>query len=580
MEQIKCTINGQEVIIDKGLSILDAVRSIGINIPTLCHMKLEGTPYENKPSSCRLCMVEVEGRKNLVTACSEKVTDAMVIHTNTYRAIHARKINLELLLSNHPKDCLVCAKNLNCELQRLAEELGVRTVDYHGERMTHNVDYKSAAIVRDPSKCIMCRRCEMMCNDVQTVGVLSARLRGFATTVTPAFNLPLKDSSCTFCGQCVAVCPTGAIVEVDETKQVWEALRNPDKHVVVQVAPAIRVAIGEMFGMKPGEISTGKLVSSLKIMGFDAVFDTDFSADLTIMEEAGELVHRLKHGGTLPMLTSCCPAWVRFIEENFPDMLDVPSSCKSPQMMMGAMVKSYYAQKNNIDPKDIVMVSIMPCTAKKEEIIREELKNDGLQNVDHVMSTRELGRMIQMFGIDFANLPNSEFDDLMGYSTGAGVIFGTTGGVIEAAIRTAYEWITGDELKDVEFEQLRGFENIRSATVTIGDRTLRIGIAHGLGNSRKLLEGVRSGKYDFDVIEIMACPSGCIGGGGQPYHHGDTSILEKRRQAIYQIDREKDLRKSHENPMIKKIYDEFLGKVYGDKAHEYLHTSYQKRERI
>lgn len=580
MENVKCKINGETYEFDKGTTILDACKIVGIKIPTLCHMKLEDTSYENKPSSCRLCLVEVEGRKNLVTACSQKVTENMNIRTDTYRVIHARKINLELLLSNHPKDCLVCAKNLNCELQKLSEELGVRMIEYNGERMSHPVDVKSHAILRDPSKCVMCRRCEMMCNEVQTVGVLSARNRGFNAVVTPAFDLPLKDSSCTYCGQCVAVCPTGAIVEVDETSKVWDALRNPKKHVVVQVAPAIRVAIGELFGMKPGEISTGKLVTSLKKMGFDAVFDTDFSADLTIMEEAGELVHRIKNGGTLPMLTSCCPAWIRFIEENFPNMLDVPSTCKSPQMIMGAMVKSYYAKEKSIDPKDIVMVSIMPCVAKKEEIVREELKNDGMQNVDVVLSTRELGRLINMFSIDFKDLENSEFDQLMGESTGAGAIFGTTGGVIEAAVRTAYEWLTGEELEDVDFAQLRGFENIRSAEVKIKDKIIKIGIAHGLGNSRKLLEGISTGRYDFDVIEIMACPGGCIGGGGQPYHHGNIDILMKRREALYEVDRKSKIRKSHENPMIKKIYDEFLGEVYGDKAHEYLHTSYHKRERI
>lgn len=580
MSKIKCIIDGNEVVFDEQISILEACRSIGIRVPTLCHMKLDGTPYENKPSSCRICVVEVKGRRNLVTACSEKIVNGMIINTNTYRAIHARKINLELLLSNHPKDCLVCPKNLNCELQKLADELGVRTIDYQGERMAHRVDYKSHAIVRDPSKCVMCRRCEMMCNKVQSVGVLSARHRGFETTVTPAFNLPLKDSSCTFCGQCVAVCPTGAIVEVDETQKVWAALRDPNQHVVVQVAPAIRVAIGELFGMDPGKISTGKLVTALKTMGFDTVFDTDFGADLTVMEEASELVHRIKNNGRMPMLTSCCPAWVRFIEENFPDLLDVPSTCKSPQMMTGTMVKSYYAKKKGINPENITMVSIMPCTAKKEEIKRDELKNDGMQNVDIVMSTRELGRLIHMFSIDFQDLPDSEFDTLLGESTGAAVIFGTTGGVIEAAVRTAYEWLTGKELKKVEFTELRGFENIRSATVKIGDMDLKIGIAHGLGNSKRLLQGVQSGEFDFDVIEIMACPGGCIGGGGQPYHHGDMSILAKRRKALYEIDKNKKIRKSHDNPEIKQIYKDFLGEIYGEKAHKYLHTSYVKREKI
>lgn len=579
MSKIKCTINDTQIEVDKFTTILEAAKSIGVNIPTLCHMKLDHLSVENKPSSCRLCVVEVEGRKNLVTACSEAVTDGMNIKTDTYRAVNARRINLELLLSNHPKDCLICAKNLNCELQKLAGEMGVREIDYQGEAMKYEVD-RSHAIRRDPSKCVMCRRCEMMCNKVQTVGVLSAINRGFGTTVMPAFNLNLMDSSCTFCGQCVAVCPTGAIVETDETKKVWDAIRDPKKHVVVQVAPAIRVAIGEMFSMEPGTISTGKLVTALRKLGFDAVFDTDFAADLTVMEEASELVHRIKTGGRLPMLTSCCPAWVRFIEENFHDMLDVPSTCKSPQIMMGAMIKTYYASKKQITPEDIVVVSIMPCTAKKEEIHRPELRNNDFQDVDAVLSTRELGRMIQLFGIDYPNLEDSEFDNLMGVASGAGAIFGTTGGVIEASVRTAYEMITHKSLEKIEFEELRGFENIRMATIDVDGMKLKIGIAHGLGSSRMLLEGLRNGEFDFDAIEIMACPGGCIGGGGQPYHQGNSSILQKRREALYKEDAEKPIRKAHENPMIKRIYDEYLGEVYGQRAHELLHTHYVERQKI
>lgn len=580
MSKVKCTINDTPLELEKGTTILEAAHSIGVSIPTLCYMNLHDVGVENKPSSCRICVVEVEGRTNLVTACSELVTDNMVIHTNTNRAINARRLNLELLLSNHPKDCLVCAKNLNCELQKLAQELGVREIDYQGEVMKYEVDDKSHAIRRDPTKCIMCRRCETACNKVQTVGVLSAVYRGFDTSVTPAFNLPLKDSSCTFCGQCVAVCPTGAIVEIDETKKVWDAIRDETKHVVVQVAPAIRVAIGEMFGIEPGTITTGKLVTALRNLGFDAVFDTDFAADLTVMEEASELVHRLTHNGRLPILTSCCPAWVRFIEENFPDLLDVPSTCKSPQIMMGSMIKTYYAEKKDIPAKDIVVVSIMPCVAKKEEIKRPELRDNDFADVDIVLSTRELGRMIKMFGIDYANLEDSEFDSLMGESTGAGVIFGTTGGVIEASIRTAYEMVTNKELDKIDFEQLRGLDNIRMATVNLGEKNLKIGIANGLGSSRMLLEGLRDGQFEFDAIEIMACPGGCIGGGGQPYHHGDSSILTKRREAIYEQDRNKPIRKAHENPMIKKIYDEFLGEPYGKKAHQLLHTTYTPREKI
>lgn len=580
MEMINCTINGVPVEVSKGTSVLHAAKKVGADIPTLCYLNLHGFDILNEVSSCRVCMVEVEGRPNLVTACSEKVTEGMNIRTDSNRAVMARRANLELLLSNHPKECLTCAMNLDCELQSLAAKMRVREIHYEGERMDYPVDKSSKALQKDPNKCIMCRRCEMMCNDVQTVGVLSALGRGFDAVVAPAFNLDMIDTSCTFCGQCIAVCPTGALVEMDDTANVWRALNNPDKHVIVQVAPAIRVAIGEMFGLEPGSITTAKLPTALRKMGFDAVFDTDWAADLTIMEEASELVHRIKHGGTLPILTSCCPAWVQFFEHHFPDMLDVPSTCKSPQIMFGAMAKTYYASEKGIDPKDIVVVSVMPCVAKKAEAARPELSENGMQDVDYVLSTREFGRMMEVLGVDFTRLEDGEFDQLMGESTGASVIFGTTGGVIEAAVRTAYEWITGEELKKVDFEQLRGMEGIRSGKVNIGDLELNIGIAHGLGNARKLLEGVRDGTYDFQAIEIMACPGGCVGGGGQPYHHGNMDIIRKRQQALYEEDRNKTLRKSHENPMIVKAYDEYLGEPYGELAHELLHTEYTPKERI
>lgn len=586
MEMINCTINGEAVQVSKGTTVLHAAKKVGADVPTLCYLNLHGFDILNEVSSCRVCMVEVEGRPNLVTACSEKVTEGMAIHTESNRAVMARRANLELLLSNHPKECLTCAMNLDCELQALAARMRVREIHYEGEQMSYPIDTTSRALQKDPNKCIMCRRCETMCNDVQTVGVLSALGRGFDAVVAPAFNLDMINTSCTYCGQCVAVCPTGALVEMDDTSKVWFALNNPKKHVIVQVAPAVRVAIGEMFGMAPGSISTGKIPTALRKMGFDAVFDTDWAADLTIMEEASELVHRIKHGGKLPILTSCCPAWVQFFEHNFQDMLDIPSSCKSPQIMFGAMAKTYYASEKGIDPKDIVVVSIMPCVAKKAEAARPELSehddssNTQMQDVDYVLSTREFGRMMEVLGIDFNRLDDSDFDQLMGESTGASVIFGTTGGVIEAAVRTAYEWVTGEELKKVEFEQLRGMEGIRSGKVNIGDLELNIGIAHGLGNARKLLEGIREGKYDFQAIEIMACPGGCVGGGGQPYHHGNMDIIRKRQQAIYQEDRNKPLRKSHDNPMIQKAYDDFLGEPYGDLAHDLLHTEYTPKERI
>lgn len=577
---VNCVINDKKLKVSEGTTILEAARQIGVDIPTLCHMKLDNFNYENKPSSCRICMVEVEGRPKLCTACSEEITEGMVIRTDTPRAVQARKINLELLLSNHPKDCLVCPKNLNCELQALAEKMGIREIAYKGERMQHHIDSSSNSIFRNPNKCVMCRRCETMCNEVQTVGTLSGLNRGFNAIVAPAFNIPLGESSCTFCGQCVAVCPTGALVEIDATQKVFDAIRNPKKHVVVQVAPAIRVALGELFNMEPGKVTTGKLVTALRKLGFDVIFDTDFSADLTVIEEASELVDRIKNNKTLPMLTSCCPAWVRFIEMNFPEMLDIPSTCKSPQIMMGTMVKTYYSNKTGIPAKDIVMVSIMPCTAKKAEAARDELGTKELRDVDYVLSTRELGRMIKLFGIDFNNLEEGNFDNLMGQSSGAGTIFGTTGGVIEAAVRTAGEWLSGQSLGKIEFQELRGLKGIREAEINIGDLNLKIGIAHGLGNARKLLEGIKSKKYKFDAIEIMACPGGCIGGGGQPYHHGHSEILLKRQEALYEIDRNKKIRKAHENPMIKEIYETYLGKPYGEIAHELLHTTYVPREKI
>lgn len=580
MERVTLTINGTAVEVDKGSTILDAAKLVNAHIPTLCHMKLEDFGIINQTASCRVCMVEVAGRPALVPSCSELVTEGMVVRTDSVRAITHRRMAVELLLSNHPKECLSCAKNLDCDLQSLASELGVRDIAWEGEMMDYEKDVSSYSIVKDPNKCVMCRRCETMCNDVQTCGILSAVNRGFDAFVGPAFNIPMADSSCTYCGQCVAVCPTAALTEVNNTQKVWYALNNPKKHVVVQVAPAIRVAIGEVFGMEPGTITTGQLAAALRQMGFDGVFDTDFGADLTIMEEASELVHRIKHNGTLPMLTSCCPAWVKFFEHQFPDLLDIPSTCKSPQIMLGAIAKSYYAKKIDCDPEDIVVTSIMPCVAKKAEAARPELTKDENNNVDVVITTREFGAMLKAAGIDFASLPESDFDSILGESTGASVIFGTTGGVIEAAVRTAYEWITGEELEDVNFHGLRGLEGIREATVKVGDIDLKIGIAHGLGNARRLLEDIQSGKSQYHAIEIMACPGGCIGGGGQPYHHGNMDVIRKRQEAIYTEDGNKKIRKSHENPMILKLYKEYLGEPYGEKAHELLHTYYEGKDKI
>ena len=580
MKMVNIKVNGIDLEVPLGTTVLEASKKVGVHIPTLCHLDLHDFGIVNKVASCRVCVVEVNGRNALAPSCAEMVYDGMEIKTDSVKAINARRNNLELLLSNHPFDCLTCQKNLACELQSLAEELNIREIHAKGEKMDHPIDYSSSAIVKDPNKCIMCRRCETMCNEVQTVGVLSGINRGFDAVVGTAFHLDMVDTSCTYCGQCVAVCPTAALTERNDVPHVWRALSRERNHVVVQVAPAVRVAIGEMFGMEPGTISTGKVVTALRRLGFDAVFDTNFGADLTIMEEARELVHRIEHNGTLPMLTSCCPAWVKFFEHQFPEMLDVPSSCKSPQTMLGAIAKTYYAEKVSVPAKNMKVVSIMPCVAKKAESARPELSKEDFLNVDYVLSTREFGHMIKEAGIDFSNLPEAEFDSILGESTGAAAIFGTTGGVIEAATRTAYELITGETLERIDFEDLRGLEGIREATVTIGDLDLKIGIAHGLGNARKLLEAIKSGEAEYHAIEIMACPGGCIGGGGQPYHHGDQNVILKRQEAIYEIDRNTPRRKSHENEMVLKLYDDYLGEPYGKKAHDLLHTCYTPGEKI
>jgi len=580
MGKVNIVFNDMKLEVEEGTTILEAAKNIGVHIPTLCHLDLEGFGIVNQVASCRVCVVEVEGRETLVPSCAEKVYEGMVIHSDSIKAMSGRRMAVELLLSNHPKDCLSCAKNLECELQSLAQELGIRDIYWEGERLNYKKDTSTFSLIKDPNKCVMCRRCETMCNEVQTCNVLSAVNRGFESFVGPAFNMDMADSACTFCGQCVAVCPTAALTEMDNTGQVWNQLVNPKKHVVVQIAPAVRVAIGEMFGLEPGTLTTGKIVTALRKLGFDGVFDTNFGADLTIIEEATELIHRIKHNGTLPMLTSCCPAWVKFFEHQFPDLLDIPSTCKSPQIMFGTIAKTYYAKKQNINPENISVVSIMPCLAKKAEAKRPELTKDDESNVDIVITTREFGRMMKSAGIDFANLPDGEFDKIMGESTGASVIFGTTGGVIEAAVRTAYEWLTDEELEDVNFKQLRGLDGIREASVFIGETELKIGIAHGLGNARKLLEDIKAGKSKFHAIEIMACPGGCIGGGGQPYHHGDMEVLRKRQEALYIDDENKVRRKSHENKEIIQLYKEFIGEPYGEKAHELLHTHYVARQKI
>lgn len=575
---IDVTINNTTVSVPEGSTILDAANKANIHIPTLCHLHIDNVGYVNQCASCRVCMVEVEGRRNLAPACSTPATQGMVVKTATPRAINARKVVVELLLSDHPSDCLKCPKNTRCELQTIAAELGIREVEYRGEMKELPIDNSSRSFIRDPNKCIMCRRCETMCNTVQTVGIYSAINRGFSAVVSPPFNQPMTETPCTFCGQCVSVCPTAALTEVNANRRILEALNDPDKYVIVQTAPAIRVALGEEFGLPPGTKVTGRMVTALRQMGFDKVIDTDFAADLTIMEEAHELLERIQNNGRLPILTSCCPAWVKFFEHSFPDLLDVPSTCKSPHEMMGAIAKTYMAEKLGIDSSKIFMVSIMPCLAKKYEAARPELSNETYLNVDAVLSTRELAQMIREAGINFADLHREEFDQPFGTSTGASIIFGTTGGVIEAAVRTAYEWITKEPLEKIDFHQLRGLSGIREATVKIGDMDIKIGIANGLGNARKLLEKVRSGEVQYHAIEIMACPGGCINGGGQPFHGHDWKVVEQRAAAIYKEDIKMPLRKSHENPDIIKLYEEFLGEPGSPKAHQLLHTHYTARE--
>ncbi|MDI9534416.1 MAG: NADH-dependent [FeFe] hydrogenase, group A6 [Bacteroidota bacterium] len=585
MSLINIKINGKDIQVAAGTTVLQAAKKVGIEIPTLCHMNLHDLNIEHNPGGCRICVVEVAGRRNLAPACVTKVTEGMEVKTHTMRVLNARKTVLELILSDHPFECLTCAKNGTCDLQKLAQDLGVREIHYQGEQSSYKED-NSPSIIRDMDKCIMCRRCETMCNEVQTCGVLSGVNRGFDAVVAPAFEQDLIQSPCTFCGQCVAVCPTGALTERDYTNRVIRALADPTKTVIVQTAPAVRAALGEEFGLEPGTLVTGKMVAALRKIGFDKVYDTDFAADLTIMEEGTELLGRLTkflNGDKdvkLPLLTSCCPAWVNFLEYQFPELKDIPSTAKSPQQMFGAVAKTYIAEKLGVAREDLIVVSIMPCLAKKYEAQRPEFAVNGNPDVDFALSTRELAHLIKQSIGDLKDLEEEDYDKLMGQSTGAAVIFGNTGGVIEAACRTAYEVHTGKTLEKVDFKQLRGLEGVRTASVDIDGLELKLGIAHGLGNARKLLEMVKNGEADFHAIEIMACPGGCIGGGGQPLHHGDSSILKARAAALYRADEEMKLRKSHENPEIISLYEEFLGQPMSEKAHHLLHTEYFDKKKV
>ncbi|NLC76446.1 MAG: 4Fe-4S binding protein, partial [Clostridia bacterium] len=511
-------------------------------------------------------------------ACTAPVAPGMNVYTNTSRVRKARKANLELMLSDHDYDCPACVRNLNCELQSLAQQLGIREIRFKGQKSEHSKDLSTPALVRDPAKCVLCRRCVAVCHEVQTVKAIVPLERGFTTLVGPAFQENLSDSTCVQCGQCALVCPTGAIVEREWISPVWEALSDATKHVVVQTAPAIRVAISEEFGGEPGEISTGKLVAALRRLGFDKVFDTDFTADLTIMEEGSEFLQRLKGEGPLPLLTSCSPGWINFIETFYPELLPNLSTCKSPQQMFGALAKTYYPQKVGLDPASIVSVSVMPCTAKKYESQRPEMRDSGYRDVDYVLTTRELARMIRQAGINFSSLPEEDYDEPLGISTGAGLIFGATGGVMEAALRTAYELATGKELQEINFYDVRGLKGIKEATVDVDGTTVKVAVAHGLGNARTLMEQVNAGKVDYHFIEIMCCPGGCIGGGGQPIPT-DTAIRAKRIEGIYEGDKAMPLRKSHDNPAIKQLYAEFLGQPLSEKSHHLLHTSYTPKDK-
>ena len=586
MNMITLSIDGVKVSVPAGTTVLEAARAAGIRIPTLCYLK-----GINEIGACRMCLVDT-GARAWQAACvlpveaiaPNRVTGEITVKTNTPALREARKTNLELLLSNHNKKCLSCVRSTNCELQALCREYGVDDENrYAGSTTVHPEEKGSAAIVRDNSKCILCRRCVAVCSKVQNVGVIGAVKRGFNTSIASAWDMSLGETACINCGQCIAVCPVGALTERDSTAEVFAALADPTKHVVVQPAPAVRAALGEEFGMPMGTRCTGKMAAALRRLGFDKVFDTDFAADLTIMEEATELVGRIKNKGVLPMITSCSPGWIKFCETYYPEFLPNLSSCKSPHEMEGAMIKSYYAEKEGIDPRDIVVVSVMPCTAKKFEAARPELGHDGLKDVDIVITTRELARMIKNAGINFTRLPDEDFDSLLGESTGAGVIFGATGGVMEAALRTAYEVVTGKTLENVEFDQVRGLEDIKEATIDLNGTPISVAVAHSTGAASKLLDMVKSGEKNYTFIEVMGCPGGCVNGGGQPIVspeervYNDPRVL--RAKALYDEDEAKTIRKSHENPEIKKIYAEFLGEPNSHKAHELLHTTYTARSK-
>ncbi|WP_294579861.1 NADH-dependent [FeFe] hydrogenase, group A6 [uncultured Thomasclavelia sp.] len=581
MSKVKITINNRVVEAYEGQTVLEAAKNNGIHIPTLCYLKgVTGT------GACRVCQVEIEGAKTLAAACVYPVREGLVIKTNSQRALDARRRVVELIVSNHSKDCLSCIRNTNCELQRLCQELGVREDAFAGEKSNPTFDNVSPGIVRNTSKCVLCGRCVETCLKTQGLGILGYINRGFKTKVGPVYDKSFADVNCMQCGQCINVCPVGALSEKEEIHDVIEALNDPTKHVVVQTAPAVRASLGEEFGMPIGTRVTGKMVAALKLVGFDKVYDTNFGADLTIMEEGHEFLHRLNNNGVLPMITSCSPGWVNYIEHEYPDLLDHLSSCKSPHMMLGSMIKSYYSQINNIDPKDIYVVSIMPCVAKKGEKEREENLTDGLKDVDAVLTTRELGKLIKMFGINFKDLKDEDFDqDVFGEYSGAGVIFGASGGVMEAALRTVADVLAKEDLENIDYHAVRGEEGVKEATVTIGGKTLHVAVAHSMVLAKPLLEEIKNGTSKYDFIEIMGCPGGCVNGGGQSYvnalvRNSGFDWKQARAKALYDEDMSLPVRKAHKNSQIQQLYANFLGEPNSEKAHHLLHTHYSAKPRF
>ncbi len=575
---ITLTIDDQEVKVPEGTTILQAAKQAGIDIPTLCFLK-----DINEVGDCRMCIVEVEGRRGFATSCIQKVEEGMVVHTHTPNVLEARHVILDLIISNHKVDCLTCTRSGNCELQQLARKFNVTQIEFDGEKSQHKIDELSPSIVRDFNKCILCRRCIATCKNVQNIGAIDCINRGFDSCISTVGDFSLNNVNCTFCGQCIQSCPTGALHEKETIDDVWIKLKDPDSIVIVQTAPAVRAALGEEFGMEVGTNVTGKMVTALKRLGFDKVFDTNTGADFTIMEEANEFIDRFANGGVLPMITSCSPGWVKYIEMNYPELLPHLSTCKSPHQMFGALLKTYYAEKEGIDPSKIYVVSVMPCIAKKFERQRKEMTNEGMYDVDNVITTRELARMIKQANIEFTKLEDTNFDSPMGEATGAAAIFGTTGGVMEAALRTAQDTLTGKDLDKVNFEAVRGGEGIKKATVKIADTEMKVVAASGLANAQKIMEEIKSGKADYQFVEIMACPGGCVMGGGQPIKSSkervEKDIRKLRADCLYSIDEKSVIRKSHENPIVKKIYKDYLEKPGSHKAHELLHTHYEKREK-